>query len=184
MKQVDWSKASETTLVEAASAGDPSAFDVLARRYRHPAQALARQIVGSRELADDVAQDALLMAFKSLPQLKEPDRFASWLGAIVRHRARRVAQHPERRMLRLDEVLLAYMPSIESQGAIQSEVACAIASLPLEQRSTAELYYLDEWSTAEIAEFLELPVTTVKWRLHCARQLLRPRLASLRRMNE
>lgn len=184
MRQVDWSRVSEQTLIEAAKTGNPAAFDVLVQRYRHAAVSLARQIVGSRELAEDVAQDALLTAYKALPQLGDTERFAGWLGAIVRHRARRLSQHPERHALRLDEILMAYLPALSRPETIRDEVECAIAALPPDQRSVAELYYLDQWETKQIAEFLELPVTTVKWRLHAARRLLRPRLAESMEIEE
>ncbi len=68
------------------------------------------------------------------------------------------------------------MPALHHKG-IRNEVSCAIEDLPEDQRIVAELFYLEEWSTHQIGEFLSLPVTTVKWRLHVARKSLRPRLA-------
>src|SRR5436190_22696188 len=77
-------------LVLGALLGDLGAFDELVRRYRGGVIAVAEQVLGSREAALDVAQEAFLLAFKALPQLEAPTHFAGWLCAIARHRARRV----------------------------------------------------------------------------------------------
>src|SRR5215510_12417268 len=73
-------------LVVAAILGDLEAFDELALRYRAAVVRAAQAIVG-REDAEDVAQDALLLAFKALPSIEDPAKFAAWLSAITRHRA-------------------------------------------------------------------------------------------------
>src|SRR5713226_7131450 len=98
----------DEVLVVAAILGDLDAFDELALRYRAAVVRTAQSIVG-RENAEDVAQDALLLAFKALPSIEEPRKFAAWLSAITRHRAfrfsKRESQH-QRRNVELDEVLL------------------------------------------------------------------------------
>jgi RNA polymerase sigma-70 factor (ECF subfamily) len=165
----------EEELVTAATGGDPRAYDALVRHYRPAAVSLARQIVRCKEKADDVAQDALITAFKALPQLREPSRFGPWLASIVRHRAFR---SKEPASVSLDEVLLRYIPSLALPTQEMAEdVVLAINALPEELRPTTELYFLEEWSAPEIADFLDLPLTTVKWRLHTARKQLSPRLA-------
>ena len=82
----------DAQLVLAAILGDLQSFDALALRYRAAAFRVAQAIVGN-ELAEDVVQEALLLAFKALPSLDEPEKFASWLYAITRHAAYRVSQH-------------------------------------------------------------------------------------------
>src|SRR5207244_8483604 len=77
-------------LVREAQRGNPEAFDALVRRFRDLMVAVARQEIGSREAAEDVVQDALLQAFRALPQLQDPARFVPWLTVITRCRARRV----------------------------------------------------------------------------------------------
>src|SRR5690242_6492616 len=105
-KAMDRESWDETMLVVAAQAGDLLAFDLLARRYRPAAVTVARQLLPS-EAAEDAAQDALLSAFKALPKLSDPSRFAAWLGAIVRHRARRLGRERSREPLALDQVILS-----------------------------------------------------------------------------
>src|SRR5580765_307645 len=78
----------DEVLVVAAILGDLDAFDELASRYRAAVVRTAWAIVG-REDAEDVAQDSLLLAFKALPSIEDPTKFAAWLAAITRHRAMR-----------------------------------------------------------------------------------------------
>src|SRR5919202_1141024 len=76
----------DEVLVVAAMLGDLSAFDELCARYRAAVVRAAQGIVGRAD-AEDVAQDTLLIAFKALPTLEVPAKFAAWLAAITRHRA-------------------------------------------------------------------------------------------------
>src|SRR5215510_12929413 len=98
-------------LVVAAILGDLEAFDELALRYRAAVVRAAQSIVG-REDAEDVAQDSLLLAFKALPSIEDPTRFAAWLAAITRHRAfrfnKRERSHRTGRV-ELDEFLLGQL---------------------------------------------------------------------------
>ena len=171
----------ERMLVSAAQAGDLAAFDLLARRYRPAAVTVARQTL-SVEAAEDAAQDALLSAFKALPSLGDVDRFSAWFGAIVRHRARRLGRERSKAPLALDEMIVAYAPSIVarlSEDERSQQVRCAVSRLPEDLREATALHYLQGWTAAQIAEFQSLPLSTVKWRLHTARRLLRNRLAAL-----
>lgn len=185
MRQDAW-RGDEQALVAAAQAGDLAAFDTLARRYRRASVILARQILPS-EAADDAVQDALLAAYKSLPLLQDTERFAPWLAAIVRNRARRLAKGSRSEPAPLDQVIVAYAPAvlerlIEDQRA--ERMRCALMELPTDLREPTELHYLEHWSAPQIASFLDLPLSTVKWRLHTARGKLRKRLRTLEEEDE
>src|SRR5690349_13703668 len=86
----------ELDLVMAALLGDLDAFDALVRRFRGAIIIVAEETLGCRDQAEDVAQEVFLLAFKALPQLQDPTKFSSWLYAIARHRARRVAVQTRR----------------------------------------------------------------------------------------
>src|SRR5215471_3217649 len=90
-------------LVVAAILGNLEAFDELVSRYRAAVVRTAQGIVG-RELAEDVAQDALLLAFKALPSIEDPAKFAPWLYSITRHRAQRLGK--QQRSLASREVVM------------------------------------------------------------------------------
>jgi len=168
--------AEERRQVLAAIAGDLQAFDALAASYRPACVAEARAILGHGDMAEDVAQESLLAAYRNLPRLREPDRFAAWLGRIVRHRAFRAKSGQREESLFTDEVILRHAPSVARQVEEDERARClwaAVEALDPETKVVAELYYGRDWPVARIAAFLELTGTTVKWRLHAARQRLR-----------
>src|ERR1044072_761143 len=85
------SESPDELLVVAAILGNLEAFEQLVVRYRPAVVRLARTIVGT-DYAEDIAQDSLLLAFKALPTIEEPRKFAAWLSAITRHRALRFSK--------------------------------------------------------------------------------------------
>src|ERR1041384_7732163 len=112
-------------LVVAAILGTLEAFEELVVRYRPAVVRLARTIVGSDD-AEDIAQDAWLLAFKALPSIEEPRKFAAWLSAITRNRARRVGRSESRNQAQrvaFDEVLIEKLAALSppSTNAIQDE---------------------------------------------------------------
>jgi len=87
----------------------------------------------------------------------------------------------------LDEVIVAYAPSIVErllEDERGKEIRCAVAGLPADIREATGLHYLQGWTAGQIAEFLSTPLTTIKWRLHTARRLLRTRLTALEEYDE
>lgn len=173
----------DETLVLAAALGDLRSFDVLALRYRRAAYRAA-QVVAGNELAEDVVQEALLLAFKALPSIEEPSKFASWLYAITRHVGLRMNQRSRqesRRLVDLDEALIEYSDAFARPFAPRDTfeeawVRAAIDTLDEDHRLILKLRFYDEMPLKRIAGFLDLPLTTVKWRLHRAKQLLKERL--------
>ncbi len=176
MSNLAWNGDNEGSLVERAQAGDLEAFDLLVSHFRTAAIILARSILSSTDLADDAVQDSFLSAYKSLPQLQNANQFAAWLGSIVRHRSRRIAKGEKRANLPLDDLILAYSPSMTvqmDQHWTNEELHGSISELPEEIRSPIHLYYLEDWSVQSISDFLGLTESTVKWRLHSGRCHLR-----------
>ena len=181
--------APDEVLVLAAVLGDLEAFGELASRYRAAAVRAAQSIVG-REDAEDVAQDSLLLAFKALPSLETPSKFAAWLGAITRHRALR---HLKREQIfgagrvGLDEVLLEHVGALARPLVAEGEseeLRLALEQLPDDYALVLRLHFLDETPHKRIAAFLGVPVSTVKWRVHKGKELLRGRLELLRRRED
>jgi RNA polymerase sigma factor (sigma-70 family) len=91
-----WEAVTDEALVVRSLLGDLPAFDEIVRRFRPAVLLITQQALGSRAAAEDAAQEAFLRAFKALPQLAEPAKFAGWLCAIARHHARRVAARESR----------------------------------------------------------------------------------------
>lgn len=177
--RMDWGR-DEEQLVWKAKVGDLAAFDQLVRRYRPAAILTARGVLASREMADDAVQDAFISAYKSLPQLADGARFGAWLFSIVRHRAMRIRSGEKIVHQPIDDLIASHVPSIQQrleEEGDQAEIRCAITQLPPEVQAAVQLYYLNEWSVNDIASYLDLPRTTVKWRLHTGRQQLRALLS-------
>lgn len=186
------SESPDEVLVLGAILGNLEAFEQLVLRYRPAVVRLARTVVGAED-AEDVAQDALLLAFKALPTIEEPSRFAAWLSAITRHRALRFTQGEDkhvRKRAALDEALLNEIQALAkplSYTAIGTEKAVedrerdalmnsAIDLLPQDYAMPLRLHYFDDMPLKRIAAFLGLPLSTIKWRIHHGKKLLRTRL--------
>jgi RNA polymerase sigma-70 factor (ECF subfamily) len=182
---------SDRDLVEIARLGRLEAYDELVTRFRGAVILVAEQSLNSREAAQDVAQEALLLAFRMLPQLQDAGKFAGWLYAITRHRARRVGAR-ERRSEAADDSRLEHLLTVGRQNTgpgpletlLKAEADAAVrtvlADLPPELQIVLQLFHCEEWPAARIAEFLSLPLTTVKWRLRSGREQLRRRYIASR----
>lgn len=175
----------DEVLVVAAILGDLDAFGELASRYRAAAVRAAQAVVG-REDAEDVAQDALLLAFRALPSVEDPAKFPAWLGAITRHRALRFAETERARSrsrVEFDEVLLEHVGALArplvAEGG-DEELRLALERVPANYALVLRLRFLDETPLKRIAAFLGVPVSTVKWRVHRGKELLREQLEVLR----
>jgi RNA polymerase sigma-70 factor, ECF subfamily len=171
----------DEVLVVAAIVGDLRAFDQLVLRYRAAVSRVATSIVG-REHAEDVAQDAWLLAFKALPSIEEPRKFAAWLSAITRHRAMRFGKSENRvnaTRVALDDVLIEKLEALSrplTDRIEDLELRAALETLPTDYALTLKLRFLDEMPLERIAAFTGSPLSTVKWRVHQGKKLLRQKI--------
>lgn len=178
-------KAQETPdeiLVVSAIIGDLSAFDELVWRYRAAVVRLAQSITSRREDAEDIAQDAFLLAFKALPSIEMPSKFAAWLNAITRNRAMRFLReeknHRQNRV-GLDEILLEQVGALTlpfENERESEELRIALENVPPDYAFALRMHFLDEMPHKHIAAFLGVPVSTVKWRVHKGKEYLREQL--------
>ena len=171
-------------LVVAAILGNLEAFEQLVVRYRPAVVRLARTIVGT-DYAEDVAQESLLLAFKALPSIEEPSKFAAWLSAITRHRALRFnkseTQHLSKRVA-VDEALLEKIEALAKPLAEKERdeaMIKALDSLPSDYAMPLRLHFLDDMPQNRIAAFMGIPLSTVKWRIHHGKKLLRAKVESM-----
>jgi RNA polymerase sigma-70 factor (ECF subfamily) len=166
-------------LIAAAIDGDEHAFGVLVSRYRHAAVRVAAGIVGSKD-AEDVVQDTLLMAHQSLASLRDRTKFSRWLLAITRWRALRVG-HQERQHLfgrvTLDESILetlSHLASAPRQSDVGDDILLeALESIPPEYGEVIRYHFLHGLPHQKIADFLDVPLSTVKWRCFRGKEILR-----------
>ena len=175
------SESPDEVLVIAAILGNLEAFEELVVRYRPAVVRLARTIAGA-DHAEDVAQDALLLAFKALPGIEEPRKFPAWLSAITRHRAVRFSKSETAQMSKrvaLDEALLEKIEALAKPLAEKErdeEMIAALESLPADYAMPLRLRFLDEMPLNRIAAFMGIPLSTVKWRIHHGKKLLKEKV--------
>jgi RNA polymerase sigma-70 factor (ECF subfamily) len=181
-----WGELSDAEVTALAQQGSLAAFDELVRRFRPAVRSTARRYTDDPEAGEDLCQEAFLRAFKALRQLDRPARFGAWLHAITRnlalHQLRNGARRGEHVSL-LDLLLLegleAASPSpfdAALRGEADRAVRRAVDTLPLPYREVVLLHYWEGMPLSRVAAYMDIPLTTAKWRLRHARDRLRTEL--------
>ena len=168
-------------LIVRAQRGEDAAFAEIVRRYQDAAVAYAAAILRDHDLAHDGAQEGFIEAFRALPALRDPDAFPAWLRKIVFKHCDRMTRHAEAGTVPLDKAIHGRSPEPTPERAAQAsetsrQVLAAINRLPEGEAAVTTLFYLREYSGAEIAAFLGITPNTVKTRLYSARKRLRKEL--------
>ena len=170
----------DADLVARCLRGDADAFDVLVRRYYRTAFAVALGVLGNRQDAEDVVQDAFVKAIDRLEDCREPAKFVQWMLVIVRNRA---LSHRTYRKIRETSDLLPEIAEADDSpfvDAARSELAdtlqSALATLSKVQREIVLLHDMDGWTHKDIADSLGITEVRSRQHLFVARKLLRERL--------
>jgi RNA polymerase sigma-70 factor (ECF subfamily) len=170
-------------LLQRIGKGDRDAFDVLYRRFVRPVFALALRRLGDRGRAEDAAQETFASVWRSASSYK-PERGpgAPWLYAVARNaivdRARARSETPTEPP---DEPAPGGTPADEAERSwLAWRVHTALQNLPDHERTLLELAYWGELSQSEIAEFLNIPLGTVKTRTRSALSRLADALEEVR----
>ncbi|MDO4355325.1 MAG: RNA polymerase sigma factor [Clostridia bacterium] len=117
---------------------------------------------------DDALQEALLRAWRGIRSLKQPEFFDTWLTRILINECRRVLRRRGNQPQALPEALAE-----EEAPSSNPVLRDAILALPVPLRVPLVLHYLEGYTIKEVSQMLNLPVTTVNWRLHSARKQIR-----------
>lgn len=172
--------------VRRAQAGNLDAFRDLVVRYQDMAVGYAFSVLGDYHLAEDAAQEAFLAVFREVRGLRHPEAFAGWLRTVVFRQCGRIRRRrPDTVPLSADDERLIAPGASPADAVARAEagrlVADAIGALPPGQREVVSLYYIGERSGRQVAQFLGLPLTSVKKRLHDAKPHLRKRMSHMAR---
>lgn len=182
----------ETELARALISGDPEAFERFVDVYRTRVFQYSYLMCGHREDAEEVAQETLLNVFAKLNTLREPDRMRPWVFQIAKnaclmkrrrsifapaHEVSLDAQPAESPLQIRDRAKLP--DEAFAQKEVRSALTQAISELPPAYRSVVLLRDMEELSTREAAEILDVSEDVVKQRLHRARVALRERMEEL-----
>lgn len=180
----DESWRADALLAARVQEGDVSAFGQLVERYMRRAYSVAYRLLGQREDAEDLVQEAFLTALDRIAQYDPGRPFGGWFFRIVVTRGLNMRKA---RSVRATEPLaddLAATASSPERNAMASEVRdrvlMALQSLPERQRLVVEMVELDGLTAAEAGEALGIAPATARWHLHQARRALRTALAPLR----
>jgi RNA polymerase sigma-70 factor, ECF subfamily len=158
-------------------AGDLDAFEGIVQRWQHRLVSLAWRFCRDPALAEDMAQEAFLKAFRSLAAFRGESAFSTWLTAVAlnTYRSRLRAEGPP--LLSLDPARTFRTEAGALRGLMERQdaegVRKAILTLPARYREAILLFYFEDKSVAEAASVLGIAEGTLKARLHRGRALLR-----------
>ena len=176
----------DETLVRRSVAGDTGALEELLSRHRGTALGCAARIVG-RDEAEDIVQDAFLLACRFIGSVQEPAKFERWLLAIVRFRAFRAVRKEspwKRGRVTLDDgveasiSLVAFSRRRPEEG--DAELLEALSRMPPAYGEVLRYHFLHGLPHQAIADLGGVPLSTVKYRCSRGKELLRAALREMR----
>ncbi len=180
----------EQRLAKLASKGDRSAFEQLVDLYKEKIYYLAYRMLGNRQESEDVIQETFLRVYKNFDRYDHNQKFSTWIYRIAtnlcidRLRKRKASYSLDAEIGDGDGMdgydrLTSEEPTPEKQLMIsetQSHIRNAIDKLPEKYKSVVVLRYLHDLSLQEISDIMDMPVTTIKTRIHRGREALRKKL--------
>ena len=172
---------SNSELVKKSQLGDKSAFEELVKRHQELVFSLSFKLTGNRELANDVAQEAFIRAWKAIGKFRGDSTFGTWIYRITVNTAwtlrKKAKKHYSLNIEDTQEPIVVDEKKDPELVAINSDLSVvlrrALNQIPLEQRIIVELKNIEGRSHKEIADYLDISVTAAKVRLHRAHQKLR-----------
>ena len=184
-EEIVFDEISDAECVRRLLQGETDAFEVLVRRHQKTIFNLVYRMLGDYDEAAEISQEVFLSAYRSIRQFRGDANFSTWLYRIALNHAstrRRNLAKWQQRLVPIDttepvsERELDPAETVE-QKEIQEEVQKALNSLEPEDAKIILLKDLQDVPYEEVARVLEVPIGTVKSRLHRARQALKTRLA-------
>lgn len=180
-------------IIQDVKKGDQQAFTDLVELYKDKVYQISYRMVGNVHEAQDIAQEAFLRAYMNIETYDVNRKFSTWLFRIAtnlsidRLRKKKPDFYLEHEVegtngLTLSSQLAATDELPEDQvitHELQDWIQGEILQLPSKYRSAIVLKYIEDLSLKEISEILDLPIATVKTRIHRGREALRKRLNSV-----
>lgn len=159
--------------------GDVGAYAYLVDRHKKMAFNIAMQLIGNREDAEEITQDAFLKAYQALDTYKGESKFSTWLYRII-YNASISKMRKKLDQVSIDEDYNASVNVKSTQSALQSltneeqklYINRALGKMKGDEKTIISLYYLDENSIDEVSEVTGLSVANVKVKLHRSRKKL------------
>lgn len=185
-------EASDTELIGRAAQGDARALEVLYDRYSGVVFSFSLRIVGDRQLAEEILQEAFFRAWQQGSNFSAgKGSFITWMLSITHNLSideiRKRNRRPQKADSEEPELVLAAVPdtgagsNIEEEvwlGTLRDTIGGALAQLPAAQREAIEMAYFRGMTQREIAEALGEPLGTIKTRMRLGMQKLKDALGS------
>ncbi|MDQ2867765.1 MAG: sigma-70 family RNA polymerase sigma factor [Verrucomicrobiota bacterium] len=158
--------------------GDQHAFGELVRRHQSPVRGLLRQLVRADvELADDLAQETFIRAYKHIRSFRGEAKFSTWLYRIA-YNAFREEARKRKELVGIDEDQLEKQADTRTvDPALRQDLMSALANLPLSERTAVVLCCQNGLSHDEASRVLDIPLGTVKTNVLRGREKLKKMLA-------
>jgi len=165
-------------LVDRAKRGDGEAFDALARTVGDRCMAIATRILRDGDRAQDAVQAALIVAWRELRTLRDPDLFEPWLHRILTNECYAEARRRSRWSTQIRVLPMQDQPDTGEILTVndRDQLERAFRRLTLEQRSVLVFHHYVGLPLSEVADRLGIPLGTAKSRLHHATSALRASL--------
>ncbi len=181
-------RAGEARLVGLAQEGDEGAFAELVTLHQHGVLSLAMRMVHNRALAEDIAQEAFVRAWRSLAGFRTDATFATWLHRITVNTSLTLKSRPRLGVVRplesvpdpVDLDPAGDPGQVGDNLALRGRLQAALRQIPDGQRRVVVLKDVEGWSHGEIAEALGITISATKVRLHRGRTRLKRLLADWR----
>ncbi|MCH2263726.1 MAG: sigma-70 family RNA polymerase sigma factor [SAR86 cluster bacterium] len=187
-------KDKDLVLVRRAKRGDYKAFDLLVLKYQSRIAGLALTFVKDRHLAEDIAQESFIKAFKSLESFREESAFYTWLYRIAANTSKnyltskkRKKEYSESEILSSEEasVDIFDIPGGDSPEEIlaannlREMIFESLSNLPEDIRTAISLREFEGLSYEEISEVLDCPIGTVRSRIFRGREIIQEKISPL-----
>lgn len=184
----------EKRLIKKVKKGDHQAFADLVDCYKNSVYSICLRMVGNREEAEDISQEAFIRAYNNISKFDSDRKFSTWLFRIatnlsidsLRRKKPSIsldAEIPGTEGLALNTLLPGNTAAPDEQivrAETEQWIQKEIGALPDKYRSAVVLKYVEDLSLKEISEIMGLPVGTVKTRVHRGREMLRRNMTESR----
>jgi RNA polymerase sigma-70 factor (ECF subfamily) len=176
LEREHYARSQEAFLVNLARKGDRNAFEELVGRKQNQVRNLMRRCCGDATLADDLAQQTFLQAWRTIHRLQRPSRFGAWLKRVaINTWLQQVRKNDPLKSADADEQSL---PSAKESTDLAMDLDSALAELPDPVRLCIVLSYHERMTHEEIAALTGTPLGTVKSHIRRGTQRLQKLLAA------
>ena len=185
-------KNEDVDLIRRILSGDENAFTTLVEKHRKWIHSLAWREIGDFHAVQEITQDTFIQAYKSLPSLRDPNRFSGWLHVIAKRQCIEWLRRKPMTLQSLDAMPNAELERVSyaryldeertqaSTDGLREIVERLLQKLPVNERSVMVLHYYKGLTCEEVSVLLDVSLNTVKSRLYRARKRLETEESMLR----